>query len=48
MLQNALWLCAYLDDADVGLLVGLVGGQLGHSLYPVLDLVRQVRDDLQV
>ena len=39
---------ADLDDAHVGLLVGLVDGKLGHSLDPVLDLVRQVRDDLQV
>jgi hypothetical protein len=39
---------AYLDYADVRLLVGLVDGQLGNALNPVLNLVGEVRDDLEV
>lgn len=35
-----------LDDTDVGSLVGLVDGNLGNALNPVLDGVRKMGDDL--
>lgn len=45
--ETTLWETkTHLDDADVGLFVSLVDGKLGNALDPVLDLVRQVRNDL--
>lgn len=46
MTRGKLWETTHLDDADVGLLVGLVDGKLGDALDPVLNFVRQVRNDL--
>lgn len=37
---------AQLDDTDVGGLVGLVDGDLGNALDPVLDGVRKMRNNL--
>lgn len=36
----------YLDDADIGLLAGLIDRNLGHTLDPVLDGVRNMGNDL--
>lgn len=36
----------HLDDADIGLLARLVDRYPRHTLKPVLDRVRDVRDDL--
>ena len=37
-----------LDNADIRLLVGLVYGDRGHALNPILDRVRKVGNDLAI
>jgi hypothetical protein len=45
--HTQLGFCAYLDDAHVWFLAGIIDWDFGYSLYPILDGIRDVRDNLR-